>query len=254
MQPPTHMSRPDMDRPDLPAPSVATAFRAGVAAIGPVLLGVVPFGLIAGVAVTDIRLGLGEAVGFSLIAFAGAAQLVAVELLGAGAPLAVVVGTALIVNLRFLMYSASLAPYLAAEPLHRRAIGAYLLTDQAYAVAIARFSSQPEFRQRWPYYLGAALAMWTTWQVSTFTGAVLGDVIPASVPLGFAVPLTFIALLIPAITDRPTLAAAATAALVATAASPLPANLGMLTGALAGIAVGATLALTKAARTGRRPV
>jgi predicted branched-subunit amino acid permease len=227
----------------------AQSLRAGAAAIAPIALGVVPFALIAGFAAVDIGLRVGEAVGFSMVVFAGASQLAAIDLLGQGAPVGVAVLTVVVINLRMAMYSASLAPHLAGEPVHRRLSGAYLLTDQAYAVAITRFLREPRGgTDRFAFYLGAALPMWLVWQPVTVLGALVGDRVPPDVPLGFAVPLAFLALLVPAITDRPTLAAALTAAVVATAGAAWPANLGMPAGAVTGVLVGFVLARRAAAR------
>ena len=219
--------------------------RAGASTIAPVLLGVVPFGLAAGAVTVEAGYGVPETVGHSVLIFAGASQIAAVSLLGDGAGVAVVVLTVLVINLRMLMYAASLAPHMAAVSLRRRLLGAYLLTDQAFAVAIDRFQRPATPDQRWWFYLGAAVTLWAPWQVSTVLGAALGTAIPEGVPLGFAVPLMFLALLVPTVSDRPTVAAALTSATVATLGAGLPSNLGMLLGAVAGIAVGATVALTR---------
>ena len=227
----------------------AQSLRAGALAIAPIALGVVPFALIAGFAAVDIGLRVGEAVGFSMVVFAGASQLAAIDLLGQGAPVGVAVLTVVVINLRMAMYSASLAPHLAGEPVHRRLSGAYLLTDQAYAVAITRFLREPRGgTDRFAFFLGAALPLWLVWQPVTVLGALVGDRVPTGVPLGFAVPLAFLALLVPAITDRPTLAAALTAAVVATVGAAWPANLGMPIGAVTGVLVGFVLARRRAAR------
>ncbi len=210
----------------------------GVAAISPVLVGVVPFGLVAGLAGVKNGATVADAASFSLLAFAGAAQIAAFDLLGAGAPLAVVIGTAVVINLRFIMYAVSLAPHLAGEPLRRRVFGAYLLTDHAYAVALKRYSEQPAPRSRGAFYLGAATAFWVTWQIATVAGALLGSSVPDRIPLDFAVPLSFLALLVPTLVDRPSLAAAVVAGVVATLFAQAPANLGMLAGAMAGVLAG----------------
>lgn len=219
------------------------AARAGIVAIAPVLLGVVPFGIIAGIAPLEADLGAAAGIGFSVVLFAGASQLAAIELLGDGANVAIAIGTAIIINLRFAMYSASLAPHLAEEPAGRRAAGAYFLGDQAYAVCIVRYRDGVFGRsERWWFYVGAALAMWVTWQLSTVLGMVLGGSVPDAIPLGFAVPLAFLSLMMPNVTDRPTVAAAVVGAIVAVVAAPLPANLGMPVGATSGVVVGWALA------------
>lgn len=221
---------------------MTTAFRAGVTAIAPVLLGVVPFGLVAGVVTVEAGYGLAETAGHSMLIFAGASQIAAVSLLGDGAPIAVVVLTVLVINLRMLMYAASLSPHMADVPVHRRLLGAYLLTDQAYAVSIVRFREPAPADERWGFYLGAAVTLWLPWQLSTLTGALVGASLPEDLPLAFAVPLMFLALLVPAVTDRATLAAAVVSAVIATLGAGLPSNLGMLLGAFAGIAVGTVIA------------
>ncbi|MFO8115085.1 MAG: AzlC family ABC transporter permease [Halorubrum sp.] len=201
------------------------------------MLGIVPFALVAGIAAVDAGLGLAEAVGMSVIVFAGASQLAALDLLGSNAPLAVVVGTAVVINLRMVMYSASIAPYFADYGRRLRAGLAYVLTDQAYALSVAEFDENPE-RSRWRYYLGAGASLWAVWQVGTVVGVVVGTGVPDAWGLTFAVPLVFLALLVPAMKDRPTTAAGVSAGAVAVVAAGLPLNLGLLVGATTGIAVG----------------
>ncbi len=245
------MLAPVDDAPASPAagPDALRAFRLGAGSIVPILLGVVPFGLIAGLAATRAGLGLAEASGFSVVVFAGAAQLAALDLLGSGAPLAVVVATALVINLRFAMYSASLAPHLAGASLPRRLVAAYVMTDQSYAVSIVRFArDEMDGPARLAFYLGTATPMWLTWQVCTVVGAVAGGVVPPGLPLGFAVALAFLSLLLPAVTDRPTLAAAATAAVVAVLAVGLPAGTGLPLAMTSGVAVGWLLATRRRRR------
>lgn len=225
------------------------AFVEGLRDVSPTLLGIIPFGLVAGFAAIEAGLTLAHAVGFSVIVFAGASQLAAIELVGDGAHVAVAIGTALVINSRMLMYSASLAPELSHLPLRDRAAAGYVLVDQAYALSIVRYRERPEAPHRLAYYFGSAAILWVSWQITTVLGALLGGAIPEGVPLGFAVPMTFLALLIPSITGRPTLAAAITAAVVATAGAPLPANLGMPIGTVTGIAVGTALAVRRARAT-----
>lgn len=223
--------------------SPRASFRAGAAAIAPIALGVVPFGLIAGAAAIEIGLGVAEAAGFSAVIFAGASQLAAIDLLGAGAPVWVAVLTVVVINLRLAMYSASIAPHFATEPIVRRVFGSYLLTDQAYAVSVIRFGHEPgAAADRFWFYVGAGIPLWTVWQAVTLVGALAGAAVPDAIPLGFAVPLAFVALLVPAVTDRPTLAAALSAGVVATAGATLPANLGLPAGAVTGVGVGWLLA------------
>ncbi len=213
------------------------SFLEGARAVAPVLLGVIPFGLVAGATAVDVGLSGLQAVGLSVLVFAGASQLAAIELLGGDAPLAVVVATALVINLRMLMYSASIAPYFQEIATRWRAVLAYLLTDQAYALSVTRFGDDRPVRRRW-YYLGAALLLWGVWQVCTVLGVLVGARVPDSLPLGFAVPLTFLALLVPAVTDRASAAAAAVGGTGAVVGAGLPLNLGLIAGAVVGILAG----------------
>lgn len=210
---------------------------AGVRDVIPLMLGIVPFALVAGIAAVDAGLTLAEAVGLSVIVFAGASQLAAIDLLGANAPLAVVIGTAAVINLRMVMYSASIAPHFADYARRTRAALAYLLTDQAYALSVAEYERN-DGRSRWRYYLGAAASLWVVWQIGTVVGVVVGAGVPDAWGLTFAVPLVFLALLVPAMKNRPTTAAGLAGGAVAVVAAGLPLNLGLLVGAVSGIVVG----------------
>ena len=212
-------------------------FRRGVEDVVPLLLGIVPFGFVAGIATVNAGLGLPEAVGLSTIVFAGAAQLAALDLIGRDAPLAIVVVTAVVINLRMLMYSASIAPHFQTLSSRTKAAVAYLLTDQAYALAIARYRTEGSTHPV-AYYLGVAATLWVVWQLTTVAGVVLGTSVPESLGLEFAVPLVFLALLIPAMEDGPTTVAGLLGGTVAVATAGLPLNLGLLVGATAGILAG----------------
>lgn len=223
------------------ARGAAVAARAGLGDAVPVLLGMVPFGLVVGASSVEAGLGVEGAVIGSLVVFAGAAQLAAIDLLGRDAPLVVVVATIAVINLRFLLYSASLSPLLADRRPVQRLGAAYVLTDQAYALATMRAQDEPAGHHL-AHFLGAAVSIWANWQVWTLVGALVGATIPPQVPLAAAIPLVFLVLLVPAVRDRPTAAAAVASGLVATAGVGLPANGGLLLGAVTGMAVGTVLA------------
>ncbi|MFC6836356.1 AzlC family ABC transporter permease [Halomarina ordinaria] len=214
------------------------SFLAGARAVAPIMVGIVPFGLLAGATAVAVGIDPLQAVGMSVFIFAGASQLAAIDLVGGDAPAVVVVATVLIINLRMSMYSASLAPYFDRLRTLARVPLAYLLTDQAYALAVTRFGEEEGPRSRTWYYLGAALPLWVVWQLCTVVGIVAGAAVPESIPIDFAVPLTFLALLVPAIEGRATAAAAAVGGGVAVVGAGLPFNLGLVVGALCGIAGG----------------
>ncbi len=209
--------------------------------MAPVLLGVIPFGVVFGATAVDSGMGIVEVLGFSIVVFAGASQLAAVELLGDGGAVLVTSATIWVINLRHLMYGASLGTHLAGTSRPGRWLGAYLLTDQAYVVTVSRCTdAEPLVHDdRVPYLIGAGLGLWATWQAASVAGALLGAGIPDEVPLDFAVPLVFLTLLVPALRDRPSVLAAVVggAATVAVAEAGLP-DAALLLGALVGIAAG----------------
>lgn len=211
--------------------------RRGVRDTLPLLIGIIPFGLVAGIAAVNAGLDLQHAIGFSVVVFAGASQLAAIELLGENSPLVVVVVTAVVINLRMMMYSASIAPHLRAQPARWKALMAYVLTDQAYALSIARYRGSTTVDRRW-YYVAVAFTFWVVWQVTTILGVILGSGVPDSWGLEFAVPLVFLALLVPAMEDQPTTIAGLAGGAIAVLAGGLPLNLGLLVGATVGIATG----------------
>lgn len=219
----------------------------------PLLLGVAPFGLVAGAAAVETGFPPSLAVAMSVIVFAGAAQLAVVDLVGNGAAPAVVVATAVVVNLRYLIYSASIAPYFRSFGRGWRGVLGYLLTDHAFALSVTRYESDDPIAGRdadpaarkW-FYFGAAIALWVTWIATTVVGVVVGAKVPPGWSLEFAVPLTFLALLAPTVEDRTTGVAAVVAGGVAVGTAGLPLNLGLPVGALAGVLAGATVdAVTK---------
>lgn len=213
------------------------AFFCGVRAVSPIILGMIPFALITGISAINVGFSKLEALGMSYIVFAGASQLAAIDLIGQNSPAIVIILTALIINLRFCMYSASLAPHFNGLSLPHRGFLAYILTDQAYAVTIVAFSNQVKTFKH-SFYLGAALALWVTWQTGTAVGVFLGALIPPSMSLDFAVPLTFLALLFTTTVNRPAIIAAVTAGILALAVHSLPYNMGLVLAALGGIMAG----------------
>lgn len=233
-------------------------FVAGARAEVPILFGVAPFGMIYGVLALEAGLPPLQAQLMSSIVFAGSSQFILTQLLEVGVPALVMILTVFVVNLRHALYSASVAPYIQFLPTRWKLLLAYLLTDEAYAITILHYEQQPLTGDQasgrstaqpsghanpqpgfhhW-YFLGAGLALWTTWQLSTAAGIFLGAIVPASWELDFTLALTFIALVIPNLKDRPTIAAALTAGAVVLLAFGLPYKLGLIVAALAGVLVG----------------
>jgi predicted branched-subunit amino acid permease len=223
--------------------AVSTAFRAGAAAALPLAVGVAPFGLVAGAGPVAEGFSAWSAIGLSTIVFAGASQLAIVDALAQGGSVLVAVLAAWTINLRMVLYSASLAPYLGHESTRRRLGAAYLLVDQVYALSITRWAAdEGRTEERLPFYLGAGALLSTVWVGSTVAGALAGPAIPDEIPLDFAIPLVFLVLLVPILVDRPSIAAAVaggTAAVIAAEAGAGPVS--TIIGAGAGIVVGAVV-------------
>ena len=216
-------------------------FWLGVREEVPLLVGVFPFGMIYGALALNAGLSLAASQMMSSIVFAGSSQFIAAQLIHDAAPGLVIVLTIAVVNLRHMLYSASLAPYLEKLPIRWKILLAYLLTDEAYAPTALKFEREGASPLGHWFLFGAGLALWSTWQVSTGLGIFLGAAIPQSWPLDFALPLTFIALVMPVLRNRPAVMAALSAGLVALLAYNLPFKLGLILAALTGILVGTML-------------
>jgi 4-azaleucine resistance transporter AzlC len=216
-------------------------FFAGLKAEAPLLIGVFPFGMIYGALAINAGLPTSVAQAMSAVVFGGSSQFIATQLIGSAAPAAVIILTIAIINLRHALYSASVSPYLTKLSTAWKVVLAYLLTDEAYAVTITHFSKDlPETDRHW-FFLGAGFGLWFTWQTGTAAGILLGAIVPASWSLDFSLALTFIALVIPTLKDRPALAASLTAGLTAILTYSLPYSLWIIAAALAGIAAGVWL-------------
>lgn len=213
------------------------SFLVGLRDIAPVLLGIAPFGLVSGVTAVSVGIAPWPAFAMSFIVFAGASQVAAVQLIGLSAPVAVILLSTLLINLRMMMYSASLAPRFHNLGWARKLLAGYLLVDQAYAFSVLRLARHAALEPFW-YYLGLALPCWLTWVGASAVGVFVGARLPAGLGLEFAIPLSFLALLVPAMRDRPSVAAALVGGAAAALGYGLPNNVGLLLGALAGIAAG----------------
>ncbi|HEY8623534.1 MAG TPA: AzlC family ABC transporter permease [Casimicrobiaceae bacterium] len=221
--------RPHFSRP---------AFFDGVRDMTPVLIGIVPFGMVCGIAAVAAGASPLATLAMSAIMFSGAAQIIASQLLAAGAPLMVIVLSCLVVGLRFLVYSAAMAPYL--RPLdHRwRNVLSFVLTDQAFAGTLQRFRDSDDLRANASYFLGGGVLLWVVWQVATLAGILVGRVIPASWQLEFVVPLCFLAVLAPLLRNRVALLVVVVAGAAAIALDDMPMRLSMICAGLIGITAG----------------
>lgn len=209
----------------------------------PLIIGAIPFGLLFGALGVAAGLSLWQTLGMSLLVFAGAAQFIAVGLIGAGAGIGVIIFTTLIVNLRHALYSASLQPVVKHLPLRWRVFLAFGLTDECYAVMLRRLARGPLCDNgRW-FFAGTVVTMFSSWQVCTLIGALFGQAMPDLNRWGleFALVASFIGIVVPMLKRYPQWAAAAAAGVVAVWARALPYNLGLLLATAVGITVGLLL-------------
>ena len=213
-------------------------FWSGVRDETPILLGVVPFGLLFGALAISAHLSTFAAQAMSSIIFAGSAQFIAAQLVGTGTSGLVILMVVFVVNLRHALYSASVAPNVKHLKTGWKLLLSYLLTDEAYAVTITHYNKEGDSANKHWYFLGAGLTLWASWQVSTAVGIFIGAQIPPGWPLGFILPLTFIALVVPALRDRAGVAAALVSGAVGLLALGLPYKTGLLLAAMIGILTG----------------
>ncbi|MDZ3991930.1 AzlC family ABC transporter permease [Pseudomonas sp. Teo4] len=214
------------------------AFLQGAHNVLPLTTGVIPFGLITGVTAVEMGMSPLDIMGMTLLFYSGSAQMVVLQLIQNSAlPLTMVV-TALVINLRFLMYSAALAPHLSSLPRRRTWPLSYLLSDQSFALCSLKLASGELGPFAFPYYAGTAITMWFGWNLAVLGGVFLGTGIPDSWSLGFAIPLSFLAILVPSIRNPATIGAAVAGGVLAVLAIDLPYNLGLLVASLGGVLCG----------------
>ncbi len=226
--------------------------RAGLLAVAPLALGSVPFGLIYGVLAVKAGIPPLLAIAIPSVVFAGSAQFMITQLVGAGTPSILIVASVLTINLRHALYSAALAAPLAHLGRGWRVLLAYLLTDEAYAASITRFAQTDGGAHRHWFLLGSGLGLWCLWQISCVAGVALGGGVPAHWSLEFAGTLTFIAIVVPMLRDRAAWGAMLVAGLVAVVANGMPYKLAIMAAAMAGMAAGVGIELARSAARGDR--
>ena len=226
------------------SPALAQARRAGFAdgvrAFTPALIATAAWAMVTGVAMVRTGLHLGEALAMSAFVYAGSAQLASLPLMAAGAPVWVVLLTATIVNLRFVIFSAGLHSYFRHLSLGRRLLLGYLTGDFGYLLAIRRWGggaqTGPASTEQIWFYFGLAIANWVTWQAMSVVGIVLADRIPPAWGMDFIGVLALITLVAPSLTDSPSIVGVLVAAVVSVLAGGLPLKLSVLAAVLAGVA------------------
>lgn len=225
----------------MPFTTAKSAFWKGFRDGAPFLLVSGPFGLLFGVLAAEAGLDVIEAITFSLAVFAGSAQFTALQLMQEQAPTLIVLISAMAVNLRVAMYSASLTPYLGAAPMWQRAFAAYFTVDQSYALSIVQFETEPGMTvpQRMAYFFGTNGLVAPGWMIATVVGALVGTRIPDTWALDFVLPIAFLAMIGPMLRTPAHIISALVAIVTALLAAGLPYNLGLIVAGLAGMMAGA---------------
>jgi len=170
-------------------------FLKGISDVSPLMIPVVPFGLIFGVLSLEIGFSPLETIGMSLIVFGGASQIVLLQLFSGGASSLVIISSVGAVNSRHMLYGAVVSEYLSDLKLIWKIIISYFLIDQAFAVSNEYFKKNKN-KNNYFHLVGGGATCWIIWQSTTFLGIILGSAIPEELGLSFAVPLTFLALLV----------------------------------------------------------
>lgn len=214
------------------------AFREGVKACAPTMPGIFAWGMVTAMAMVKSGLTVWQALGMTFVVFAGSAQLASIPLIAANAPIWVVFITAVVVNLRFVIFSAALGPHFGHLPWYKRIWHGYFNADIMMALFPQRFSSVSitSTQGKVGYFNGVAYANWCAWQAGSVLGILLASRIPQSWGIGFAGTLALLAVAIPLIINTAALVGVAVASIVAVAAAAMPYRLGLLLAVIAGMA------------------
>lgn len=218
-------------------PSARDEFYAGVRLSLSVTLSYLPFGMVCGVAAIQAGMTHAAAIAMPILVFGGSSQVVVNQLLLAKAPLWVVITSGLIVNLRFMIYSAALARHTRRAPLRERVLFATFIVDHTYAFSEQRAREKPPTAHLLAYYLGTCAVIWPSWVLFNVMGVFLGLLIPASWQLEFTVPLAFITLTAPLLKERGMWIAALAGGIAGLVLVNLPLKLGLIAACFTGVAM-----------------
>ncbi|UTY57714.1 AzlC family ABC transporter permease [Massilia sp. erpn] len=211
------------------------SWREGLKTGTPTLFGIAAWGLVVGIAMVKSGLTVPQALGMTLLVFAGSAQLASLPLIAANAPIWVIFATALMVNLRFVIFSALLAQHFSHLPWRQRVALGYVSGDMTVAIFLQKYTSEEPQLGKLSYLKGLLYPNWAAWQVGAIVGIFLGSAVPSEWGLGFAGTLAIICITVPMVASRPTLVGVLVAGVVAVAAAGLPYKLGLLAAVVVGM-------------------
>lgn len=217
-----------------------TAMREGLRAVSPGLIALAIWGVVTGVAMVKAGLTETQAVAMSLLVYAGSAQLTALPLMAAGAPIWLIFAAGIIVNLRFLIFGAALHPFFRDLSWRKRLFLGYLSVDVSFIVFMPRYADAPRkgtLEQHW-FFIGTILPAWIVWQAASMLGIALGALVPVSWSLEFGAVLALMAMMLPHITSRPVFFSVVASSLTAWLTQLWPLRLGLLAAVIVGIVAG----------------
>lgn len=220
-------------------------FKLGFLSVVPIISGIIPFGAVMGSAFSEAKLDFFSAMMMNMTVYAGAAQLATVDLMSVNAAKFVVIITGLIINLRFLLYSAAMSPFLKDSGPFVKFICAFTLTDQSYATMSANHDKFSTNREATHFYLGTAFCMVITWHSSVIAGFLFGNFAPVSLSLDYAIPLSFVALLVPTLKTNSHKAVAIFSSVVSLICYDFPLKTGLMVSAFLSIALAWMIVLKK---------
>ena len=219
-------------------------FFKGIKDTSPLMIPVIPFGIIFGVLAIDLGLTPLMTIAMSIIIFGGASQIIFLQLFSAGASSLVILSSVGAVNSRHLLYGTVLSEHLSDLNLTWKIIVSYLLVDQAFAVSNDHFKKNREDKDKYFHLIGGGLNCWTIWQITTIIGIYLGSIIPEKLGLTFAIPLTFLALLVNDFRKFKNIIVMSVSGIVATIGfNSIPFKAYIIVAALSALAVAALLTL-----------
>ena len=235
------MAEPDL-KPVLAPDAIAqppdedpVLWRDGVRAGLPTLFGIAAWGVVVGVAMVKSGMSIFQALGMTLFVFAGTAQLAVLPLIAVDAPISVVFVTALVINLRFVIFAAILAPHFAHLPWRTRLLLGYTAGDLTVALFLQRFPSEARARGKLSFLKGLLYPNWAAWQVGSYIGIFLGAAVPAEWGLGFAGILAMLCIMVPLMHNLASVCGVLIAGVTGVLAHALPYKLGLLLALVVGM-------------------